>query len=1365
MLLFGAQVTSPAGVPTSGSVTFSDENGTFATVQLDALGQATYSTTQIGGGIHNFTATYDPDCCSAVDSCFQGSSDSIMNYLIAPVLPALVLTGTPPTVVYGDVINLTATVTSYSVGTPTGSVSFYLGSPSPSTLLGTARIVDNIASMRVSNYLSHLNIPVGNPVTFNAVYSGDTNFLTGNFPPYFETINKAPVVVTLYSESPNPSFRGKTVNLTATVESLLSIPTDSGNSPVGIPPTGTVQFVIDGSNFGAPVTLVNGIATLSVSSLSVGSSHTIVAKYNGDSNFLTNSSLTYAQQVEKVDTQTTVTSSANPSTYNTSPIFTVNVASLISGQGTPTGTFTATYGSYTTGAVALSGGIGTFTIPNLQPGVDTIIVQYSGDANFNPSSAAFSQMVNQASTTMTLTSSVNPSVIGQAVTFTATVTPSAATGTVSFFDGATQIAIETMSGGVAAFTTSALTVGSHPITAVYSGDSTYAPVTSTLTGNPQVVNPGNTTTVLTSSVASPVVGQETVLTATVTPNSPASGTPTGTVTFSGTGISPPVTVNLVGGIATLPISFASAGTKNLTATYNGDSSFTTSSGNLALVVGLSPTTTVLTSSVNPSQVGQGTILTATVTAQSPGSGTPTGTVTFSGSGSGLPVTVPLVNGIATTGPVSFSPVGNYVVTATYNSDGNFSTSFGTLTQHVVTADTTTILTTNPYTNPSVFGQSITLQATVTQSTGAVPLTGTVGFYEGSELLGTGTISGGVATLTLSSLDVDLHLLTAVYSGDGNYSASTSPEYTQIVNKGATTTSLTSSLNPSTYGSNVTFTATVAVTAPAAGTPTGTVNFIENGMVIGTGTLSGSSPFTASINLANLTVGTHGITAEYIGDDHFNPSTSAPLSQGVNRAPTETTIEFSSPNPSQVGEYVTFVAITTADPAIAAVVKDPSGTVSFYDGSVAPVNLLGTVPTNGIAIFETDMLTALGPINPHHIIAVYNGDTNYLTSTSPAVDQVVNQTSQTNTSVTTLTSTPNPSDYGCPVTFTVKVAPLVPPIPPFPAVPTGTVTLYLGAETLTPLAVPLNNGMATITIPNGSVPPLPAGTLQIVALYSGDSYYSSSTAVLQQVVNPIATTMALTTSGSPSVFSQSVTFTATVGASVDCPPSMTILPTGSVSFYDGALPGGTLLGTNPLDGNGVSTLTTANLATGSHTITAVYNPDRNFNTTSRTVTQVVLCIPTVTTMLTAAPNPSIAGNTVTFAASVAVNTTGYLGTETGPPLGSMTFYDTFNGVGPTALGTVNLANGLAVLDVSTLAVGTHHVTLSYSGSTNFCASQLAYPGYQQVVITPVLATNTVLTSSLNPSIYGQNVVFTADVTDPAHQGMPMGLSLSSMEIRQ
>ena len=469
----------------------------------------------------------------------------------------------------------------------------------------------------------------------------------------------------------------------------------------------------------------------------------------------------------------------------------------------------------------------------------TVTATWLGSLDYQSSSGTTPLTVNGVATTTTLTSSQNPSVFGQAVTFTATVSGSGGTptGTVTFLDGGTSIGTGTLSGGVATFTTSSLAVSNnHVITASYGGNSTFNSSTGSLTGNPQVVNKGTTVTTLTSSQNPSTLGQAVTFTATVSAVSPAAGTPTGTVTFldGGTSIG---TGTLSGGVATLTTSTLAAGNHTITASYSGDSNFGTSTGSLTnnpQVVNKGATTVTLTSSQNPSALGQAITFTATV---SGGGGTATGTVTFLDGGTSIG-TGTLSGGVATL-TTSTLAAGNHTITANYSGDSNFSASTGSLANNpqVVNKPGTTVTLTSSQ-NPSVFGHAITFTATVSGS-GGTP-TGTVTFLDGGTSIGTGTLSGGVATLTTSTLAVGNHTITATYSGDSNFGAGTGSltNNPQVVNSTiiSTTTALTSSQNPSVFGQSVTFTATVS---GGGGTPTGTVTFKDGAISIGTGTLSGS----------------------------------------------------------------------------------------------------------------------------------------------------------------------------------------------------------------------------------------------------------------------------------------------------------------------------------------------------------------------------------------------------------------------------------------------------------------------------------------------------------------------------------------------
>jgi hypothetical protein len=134
----------------------------------------------------------------------------------------------------------------------------------------------------------------------------------------------------------------------------------------------------------------------------------------------------------------------------------------------------------------------------------------------------------------------------------------------------------------------------------------------------------------------------------------------------------------------------------------------------------------------------------------------------------------------------------------------------------------------------------------------------------------------MASFTTSALIEGNHSIVALYSGDGTFAGNTSAVLTQTVNQATTTTSLVSSLNPSTFGQGVTFTATVTPCYSAS--PTGSVSFYDGTTLLGTVSLDATGH--GSFAISTLAVGNHSITAVYSGDTIFYGSTSDVLTQQV-----------------------------------------------------------------------------------------------------------------------------------------------------------------------------------------------------------------------------------------------------------------------------------------------------------------------------------------------------------------------------------------------------------------------------------------------------------------------------------------------------
>jgi hypothetical protein len=637
---------------------------------------------------------------------------------------------------------------------------------------------------------------------------------------------------------------------------------------------------------------------------------------------------------------------------------------------------------------------------------------------------------------------------------------------------------------------------------------------------------------------------------------------------------------------------------------------------------------------------------------------------------------------------------------TTNTTGSTSVAMNTTVSGGVST-TSTVLSTSG--TPSVYGQPVTFTATVS---GSGTPTGEVVFEDGNTILGKETLSGGVATFTTSTLSVGSHSITAVYCGDPSDSGSKSNTVTQVVNKDSTTTTLATSISPSVYGQSVTFTATVSISSPGAGTPTGTVTFYDGSTKLGTGTLSGS---VATLATSALPVGSDSITAKYGGDTNDLCSTSVAVTQVVDKDSTSTTL--ASTTPSVYGQSVTFTATVGVNSPGAGT---PTGTVTFYDGNTELGT--GTLNSSGMATFTTSTATPLS-VGSHSITAVYGGDSNDLGSgTQSAVSQTVNKDSTT----TTLAAS-QPSVYGQPVTFAATVS----PVSPGAGTPTGIVTFYDGSTELG--TGTLSGGVATFTTST-----LPGGSDSITASYNGDTndLGSTTSSALSQVVNPASTSTGLTSSLTTSPLGQNVTFTAAV--SVVSPGSGT--PAGSVEFVDTTT--GIVLGTVPLLSSGTASLSVSSLVTGSNAIEAIYSGQTGdflgstSSSLTETISQSILVLNgTVNGSLKLSGNASInvPGNVIVDSSSTSALT------ESGNAAIKAASIQVVGGVSTS--GTVTLSPA-AVTGITPVANPLAYLTgPSTSGLTNYGAVSYTNGSYtlNSGIYTSIRASGTA-SLTLNPGIY-------------------------------
>jgi hypothetical protein len=292
------------------------------------------------------------------------------------------------------------------------------------------------------------------------------------------------------------------------------------------------------------------------------------------------------------------------------------------------------------------------------------VVRYdqAGDANYNAASQVTETVTAQkANTTTTLVSSPNPSTLGQSMTFTATVTPLAATGTVQFYaDGAILGPVQTLTSGQATYITDTLSAGTHVITGTYSGDTHYNTSEGTLSPNQQVNRAAATITL--GNLSQTYDGTAKPITSTTTPL----GLPV-VVTYTGT------SGTVYGPTTVAP---TNAGTYRVDAAIN-DANYEGTATN-TLVIAKANTTTTLASSLNPSPVGHSVTFTATVTSTA---GTPGGIVTFTVDGGTLITRTLDSAGQATYSIASLIP-GARTIRAEYAGDANYADSAGTFTQNM-----------------------------------------------------------------------------------------------------------------------------------------------------------------------------------------------------------------------------------------------------------------------------------------------------------------------------------------------------------------------------------------------------------------------------------------------------------------------------------------------------------------------------------------------------------------------------------------------------------------------------------------------------------------------------------------------------------
>lgn len=1198
-----------------------------------------------------------------------------------------VITG-PASSSYGESVEFTSVITDRAAGgaTPSGSVTFYDGG----TPMGGPQTL--IASEPTVVYKSSGSAPVLAGKKFTCTNCPVIQWGGLNYWAYSDTDNN--LYVYLYAFDANNNLvkswqiSGNRYVTDITVDNIAKTVTLIGQSNVL-----TTRTWEQLENF-------NAHASVSVSSLGVGA-HTITALYSGGDGLHDSQSLTFIHTVDKIQTTTGLSSNAGLIYVGEAVTFTATVSNSNGSSVASGGTVTFREGSNVLGTSNVNGsGVATFTTSVLPVNGYSVTATYNGDGQHYPStSSSLTQSILGIPTEVAVSASPGSTTYGNSVTLTATVTNGRAsilgpTGTVTFKEGSTVLGTGTLSSGTTTLTSPILDVGSHSITAHYSGSFTHkANSSSSISVAVNPIPTSSTLTIAGGTGASSSYGTSLTLSATVANSNGSSSVPGGTVTFKD-GTSVLGTVALSGGTATwsVPGSLAT-GSHAFKAEYNGDINHGISS---TAVAGHTVNKAATATTVEPpsSIVVVGTaILTANVINTTDNSIKPTGTVTFKKDGENISPSVALDNNGSVTITVSGLQVGDRSIQAEYAGDDNHFASISSEVTQPVTKAQADVQLSLASGITSVYGQSATVKVQVKGSGGPTP-GGTVFLMDtksGEPVVLADNLaldSDGNVTWTTSDLQVGTYQLKAHYKGDGTYLVGDSSDQLLTVEAIPTVIALSPSQVETTYGHLLNFTAQVANMDATADTlqPTGSVVFKIGNQQVAVLTLDENGQ--ASYTTGALTAGDWTIEASYTPDIRHSARNHASAAVTVNKASTITTVQ--SSGGSVVGEAATFTA-RVVNSSTANV--QPKGTVTFKNNGIAlhsPVSL----DSNGTAALTVSNL----PVGELSITAEYSGDGNHLSGVSSPITHPISKAPVT----VKLSFTPQTGEsiYGHAVTVQVQVT----HTGSGGSVPTGIVALT-GVDSFNswPDELRLTNGIATWETEQFGI-----GTHNVVASYLGDDEHLpgiSTSSSLQ--IKPIPVTVEVTASVTEAVYYGSpITFTAHVTNTNGEPQ----IPSGHVVFS-----GGNLLDTpKNLDSAGFASITTAALLPGAYSIQAVYVPDLLHEAkTSNLISQVVKPNSQGTVLILNHPSATFQlGEPIRFSVSV------------GELIGDLTQpgYISFREYGAERARVTTDVYGNAEISLTDVSSGTHRFTALYEreGITDGTESQevtvVVQPVFTQLMLT-------------------------------------------------
>ncbi len=683
--------------------------------------------------------------------------------------------------------------------------------------------------------------------TMTATYSGDSTYAAGSSSPVTLTVLPQSVSVTSLFTRTTSYSSGSPVVLTATVTPASA--------------TGTVTFY-DGTALLSQTTLAGGTAAVTTETLALGL-HQLSAVYSGDAPDAPSASPALTVKITPGDALVTLTPASATAPYGT-------LVPLIATVSPATATGTVTFQDNVSGALGqatIAGGTATVNASSLTVGNHTLTASYSGDNTHLPStSAAATVTITALSTTTTLVAQPAQISFGSTTSLIATVSPSAASGSVVFRDASFGVlGTATVTAGSAVLNTSTLPAGTRSISADYSGNAVYASSLSTITTVEVSVAPSSVT--LAPLPASVNAGTPLTLSATVIP-----ATATGTLTFRNgtTGILGQAAINH--GSASLLLASLPAGTYSITAEYAGDAQDGGSSSPAVLTqVTLQSSQVTLAIAATPVPYSTPLSLSATVSPATAG-----GVISFY-DGALVLGQAPLISGLATL-KIATLATGSHQLHVVYSGDEVYVASVSpVLSASVTPATTVTTLSLAEVNVP--LGQPIVFNIRVGSGSASMP-GGTVVIRANGTVLTSGTVANvtsgvGYATLSVASavLGFGTFGVTASYSGDGNNlpsDTSAAPVSVAVVSS-VTTTLLTLSSTQVPPQNPVTLTASVRNASQVVAT--GSIEFLMNGAVLATVPLDATG--SAITRLAAQPVGSYALSVQYLPSGFWAGSVSGP----------------------------------------------------------------------------------------------------------------------------------------------------------------------------------------------------------------------------------------------------------------------------------------------------------------------------------------------------------------------------------------------------------------------------------------------------------------------------------------------------------